>query len=179
MNVHSLTGSRNPYDAAMSTHGKGAWSPPRKKSRPQPVRLGARLALGAVPAGFAAVIAKSGWDDLASGGAAAVPWAGLILLGLLGAVWCLPPLPAAGRAAHFRRVVEWSLQTVAVALLIGLVATSLVAPELVADGSGSGRAPGTPSETRVFALTGIASFAAVGVTALVERRRSRRRRAKP
>jgi hypothetical protein len=158
------------------TNPKDAWTPPKKKARPQPVRLRARLGLAAVPAGFGAIIVKSGWDDLTSGGAEAVPWAFLVLLGLLGALWCLPPLPATTRGERFRRVIEWILQTVVVTMVIALIAAGLFAPELIADGTSSGRAPETPSEARIFALLGIASFAAVGITVLIEKRRARRRR---
>ncbi|WP_264029391.1 hypothetical protein [Cellulosimicrobium sp. SH8] len=148
--------------------------PRRQPPRDPPLRWWSGLLLAAVPLGIGALLLRASWDDL-SEGEELVP-ALLVLAFLLaftvGAVSLTVPRRIGNRVYAVAKV----LVTGTVTLFFGwVVIGGLLAPELVATGSGSGRAPSTPLGARITAVIAVLAFGSVAVQALVDRRRRRRR----
>ncbi len=119
-----------------------------------------------------------GGEDLASGDASAVfPLALLLGLSLSGTVGAVSLTLREPHAERWFRVATFLGQATVVAFFGGMIVLGLVAPALLAS-PGSGRAPDTPGEARVAGLLALVVVLAVGVPAVLGRRRARAQRAR-
>lgn len=151
--------------------------PPRPRRQPPrdpPLRWWSGLLLAAIPLGIGALLLRASWDDLAEG-EEVVP-AVLVLAFLLAFAVGAVSLTVPRRLGERLYAVAKVLLTGTVTVFFGwLVIGGLLVPELVATGSGSGRAPSTPLAARITAVIALVAFGGVAIQALVDRRRRRRR----
>ncbi|WP_454728590.1 hypothetical protein [Cellulosimicrobium protaetiae] len=148
--------------------------PRRRPPRDPPLRWWSGLLLAAVPLGIGALLLRASWDDLTEG-EEIVP-AVLVLTFLLAFLLGVVSLTVRRRLGDRLYAVAKVLVTGTVAVFFGwIVIAGLLAPELVATGSGSGRAPSTPLAARITAVIALVAFGGVAVQALVDRRQRRRR----
>lgn len=117
-----------------------------------------------------------GGDDLASGDPAAIfPISLLLGLSVSGVVGALSFAMRPPHADRWFRVAAFLGKATVVAFFGGVIVLGLVAPALLAS-PGSGRAPDTTGEARVTGLLALVVVLAVGIPAILDRRRARAQR---
>ena len=127
--------------------------------------------MAAVCVGLGALVVWRGGDEIVSGNFAVLFLLGLCLVGTTGSVALTLSSPHRER---LYRVAEFLGRACVVAFFACVVVFGLVVPAVLVS-PGSGKAPDTVGEAQMLALWTLVVFVAVTVSAIMDRRRARRR----